>query len=111
MTTVRNAPSKNTPAKLALGFAGFGVAALGCFFTGIAWMNPPVFVGLAVLSAIAGIVTGHVARSRGKRLSGDGRGMALGAILLSWLVVAVCVLAATALVWLLSGTAIFLDGR
>lgn len=111
MTTVRTAPSKNTPARLAVGFAGFGVAALGCFFTGIAWMNPPIFVALAVLSAIAGIATGHVARYRAKRLGADGRGMALCAILLGWLVVVICVLATLALVWLLGGTAISIDGR
>ncbi|MEV4004832.1 hypothetical protein [Actinomadura sp. NPDC049753] len=72
----RTRPSGNRPAKVSLFFAGFGVAALANFGTGIAWINPPVFVGLAILSALAAIIAGHVGRFRGRRLDGDGRGMA-----------------------------------
>ncbi|GAA4377233.1 hypothetical protein GCM10023088_36860 [Actinomadura verrucosospora] len=105
----RTGPSGNRPAKVSLFFAGFGVAALASFATGIAWINPAVFVGLAMLSALAAIIAGHVGRFRGRRLDGDGRGMALLGIVLGWLLILVCVLAVVVVLGLITGLAVLSD--
>ncbi|MFD0539665.1 hypothetical protein ACFQY7_43825 [Actinomadura luteofluorescens] len=49
-------PSANRPAKVSLFLAAAGIATLANFATGIAWINPAVFVGLAVLCALAAII-------------------------------------------------------
>ncbi|MEU8123562.1 hypothetical protein AB0C21_33020 [Spirillospora sp. NPDC049024] len=46
-------PSRNRPAKASLFFAGSGMAALANSATGIAWVNPMIFVGLAMPYALA----------------------------------------------------------
>ncbi|GAA2280064.1 hypothetical protein GCM10010402_40980 [Actinomadura luteofluorescens] len=103
-------PSANRPAKVSLFFAGSGIATLANFATGIAWINPAVFVGLAVLCALAAIIAGHVGRFRGRRLDGDGRGMALLGIVLGWLLILICLLAVTAVLGLIAGLAVLVDG-
>ncbi|MGI5205050.1 hypothetical protein ACQEU6_26170 [Spirillospora sp. CA-108201] len=106
----RTRPSGNRPAKVSLFFACSGIAALANFATGIAWINPAVFVGLAVLCALTAIVAGHAGRFRGRRLAGDGRGMALLGIVLGWLLILVCVLAVGAVLGLIAGMAVLFDG-
>ncbi|MEV8566138.1 hypothetical protein AB0436_11285 [Streptomyces sp. NPDC051322] len=49
---------RNGPAKVSAFFALGGIASLGNFYTGIAWVNPGVFVGMAMLCALVAIVTG-----------------------------------------------------
>ncbi|MES9539067.1 MULTISPECIES: DUF4190 domain-containing protein [unclassified Actinomadura] len=102
-------PSRNRPAKASLFFAGSGLAALANFATGIAWINPMIFVALAMLCALAAIAFGHVGRLRGRRLDGDGRGTALLGILLGWLLIFVCVLAVIAVLGLIAGLAVLVD--
>lgn len=105
----RTGPTGNRPAKVSVFFAGFGIAALANFATGIAWINPAVFVGLAMLCALAAIIAGHVGRFRGRRLDGDGRGMALLGIVLGWLLLLVCVLAVVAVLGLIAGLSVLHD--
>ncbi|MEV3922580.1 DUF4190 domain-containing protein [Actinomadura coerulea] len=105
----RTGPTGNRPAKVSVFFAGFGIAALANFATGIAWINPAVFVGLATLCALAAIIAGHVGRFRGRRLDGDGRGMALLGIVLGWLLIIICVLAVVAVLGLITGMAVLFD--
>lgn len=108
-TTSRGTRSRNGPAQASLVFAGLGIAALASFFTGIALMNPIVFVGMALVCALVAIVVGHVGRFRGRRLDGDGRGIALLGIVLGWLIVIVCLLAGLAVFGLIAGLAVLLD--
>ncbi|MCC5582161.1 DUF4190 domain-containing protein [Microtetraspora sp. AC03309] len=105
----RTSPSRNRPAKAGLAFAILSVAAIGNFFTGIAWLNPGVFVGMAMLFALLAIGVGHVGRYRGRSLDGDGRGMALLSIVLGWLMLFVCVIAIVALMGLIAGLAVIAD--
>ncbi|ATL32644.1 DUF4190 domain-containing protein [Streptomyces formicae] len=108
--TERTLAGRNRTAKVSGFFALGGVAFLGNFATGIAWINPGVFITLAALSALIAIPTGHVARFRGRRLAGEGRGLALASILTGWLVLLVCALAILAFVGLIAGLAILSDG-
>ncbi|PHQ51420.1 hypothetical protein BLA24_13895 [Streptomyces cinnamoneus] len=107
--SVRTTPSKNGPAKVSLWFAGCGVAAYGNFATGIAWLNPGVFIMMAVLCALIAIVAGHIGRFRGRRLDGDGRGMALLGIVVGWLVILVTVVIALAVGGLIAGLAVLVE--
>ncbi|MFE0171319.1 DUF4190 domain-containing protein [Streptomyces sp. NPDC059002] len=100
---------RNRAAKVSAFFALGGVAFLGNFATGIALLNPPVFIALAVVCALIAVVTGHVGRFRGRRLAGEGRGLALAGILTGWLVLFVCALAILALVGLVAGIAALSD--
>ncbi|MFJ2770604.1 DUF4190 domain-containing protein [Streptomyces sp. NPDC087300] len=101
---------RNRTARVSGFFALGGVALLGNFATGIAWINPGVFLTLAALSALVAIPTGHVARFRGRRLAGEGRGLALAGILTGWLVLLVCAVAVLAFVGLIAGLAVLSDG-
>ncbi|MET9253515.1 DUF4190 domain-containing protein [Streptomyces sp. NPDC048182] len=103
------ASTRNRPAKVSGFLALAAVAFLGNFATGIAWINPGVFIGFAVLCALAAIPVGHVGRFRGRRLGGDGRGIALAGILTGWLVLIVCALAVLAFVGLIAGLAVLGD--
>ncbi|GAA1887985.1 DUF4190 domain-containing protein [Actinomadura bangladeshensis] len=105
----RNTRSRNRPAKVSVYSAGFGIAALANFATGIAWINPAIFVGMAVLCALVAIVAGHMGRFRGRRLDGDGRGMALLGLLLGWLLIVVCLLATIAALGLIATLAVLTD--
>ncbi|WP_328315573.1 hypothetical protein [Streptomyces sp. NBC_00388] len=97
---------KNRSAKISAFFALAGVASLGSFYTAFAWINPGVYVSMAVLCALIAIPTGHIGRFRGRRLpEKDGRGVALLAILVSWLVLLVCLLAGLAYFGLMVGLA------
>jgi hypothetical protein len=53
----RSTPTRNRPAKVSVYFTGFGIAALANFTTGIAWINPALLVGMAVLCALAAIAS------------------------------------------------------
>ncbi|MEV6793103.1 hypothetical protein AB0M87_14100 [Streptomyces sp. NPDC051320] len=87
-------------------FALGGIASLGNFYTGVAWLNPGIFVGMAMLCALVAIVTGHIGRFRGRRLpQKEGRGVALSAILVGWLLLLVCLLAGLAYFGLMVGLA------
>ncbi|MGX5210929.1 hypothetical protein ACWKT3_20005 [Streptomyces violaceus] len=86
-----------------------GVAFLAQFATGIAWINPGIFVGLAALCALIAIPAGHLGRFRGRRPGGDGRGLALLSILIGWLVLVVSLLALLAFVGLVAGLAVLVD--
>ncbi|MFB7199783.1 hypothetical protein [Streptomyces sp. NPDC056240] len=90
-------------------FAGFGVASLANFSTGIAWLHPGIFVGMAVLSALIAVPAGHVGRFRGRRLDGEGRGTALLGIVVGWLLLFVCALAVLAYIGLIAGLAFLAD--
>ncbi|MET9604734.1 DUF4190 domain-containing protein [Streptomyces sp. NPDC006512] len=94
---------RNRTARVALGFALASVGFLGNFAGPIAWLNPPLFVALALLCALLAIPSGHAARFRGRRLGGDGRGAALAALLIGWLCLLVTLLAVAALFGLAAG--------
>ncbi|WP_328719705.1 DUF4190 domain-containing protein [Streptomyces sp. NBC_00247] len=99
-------PAPRNRAATVSGFFALGaVGAIGNFATGIALMNPAVFIALAVLCALIAIPAGHVARFRGKRLGGAGRGVALVSILTGWLVLLICLIGVLALVGLVAGFA------
>ncbi|MGW0858633.1 DUF4190 domain-containing protein [Streptomyces sp. NPDC002690] len=104
------ATAPRNPAATVSGFFALGaIGALGNFATGLALINPPVFIALATLCALIAIPAGHVGRFRGKRLGGAGRGVALASILTGWLVLFVCLLALLAVVGLLAGFAALTD--
>ncbi|MEU6377202.1 DUF4190 domain-containing protein [Streptomyces sp. NPDC046909] len=100
---------RNGAAKVSAFFALAALAFLANFATGIAWLNPGVFVALAMLCAVAAIPTGHIARFRGRRLDGEGRGLALAGILTGWLTLFVCLLALLAFLGLVAGLAVLVD--
>ncbi|GHE71079.1 DUF4190 domain-containing protein [Streptomyces capitiformicae] len=105
----RSWAGRNRAAKVSAFFASGGVAFLGNFATGIAWINPAVFVGLAALCALIAIPAGHAGRFQGRRLYGEGRGLALVSILTGWLTLIVCLLATLAFLGLAAGLAVLLD--
>ncbi|POX57163.1 hypothetical protein C3489_00065 [Streptomyces sp. Ru71] len=100
---------RNRAAKVSGFFALGAVASLGNFATGIAWLNPGVFIGMAALCALIAVPAGHVGRFRGRRLGGDGRGLALAGIVTGWLVLFVCALAELAFLGLMAGLAVLVD--
>jgi hypothetical protein len=99
----------NRPAKVSAFFALSAVAFLGSFATGIAWINPGLFVGLATLCALIAIPAGHVGRFRARRSDGSGRGLALAGILTGWLLLIICALATLAFFGLVAGLAVLID--
>lgn len=101
---------RNKTAKAAGVLALGAVGALGNFVTGLAWLNPEIFLGLAVLCAVCAIPVGHVARFRARRFDGEGRGVALLAILTGWAALLVSALAILAFLGLLVGL-VFLTGK
>ncbi|MBC2907636.1 hypothetical protein [Streptomyces cupreus] len=105
----RRPRGRNRPAKVSAFFALGGVTALGNFATGIAWINPGIFIGGAMACALIAIPAGHVARFRGRRLDGEGRGLAPAAILTGWLVLIVCALAILAFVGLVAGLSLIAE--
>ncbi|TDD79639.1 DUF4190 domain-containing protein [Actinomadura darangshiensis] len=107
----RTEPTRNRPAKASLTAAGFGVAALLNFATGIAWINPPIFVAMAMLCGLIAIVTGHLGRRRARHLDGDGRGMALLGLILGWLLFLTCTLATAAVFGLIAALAVLIDAN
>lgn len=107
--TTQPLAGRNRAAKVCVFFAGAGVAALANFTTGIALINPGIFVGMAALCALIAIPAGHVARIRGRKLDGEGRGIALAGILVGWLVLVVCVLATLAFFGLVAALAVLVD--
>ncbi|MFI2073831.1 DUF4190 domain-containing protein [Streptomyces triculaminicus] len=92
---------------MSLWFALFGVCAYGNFATGIAC--PGIFVTMAVLCALVAIVAGHIGRFQGRRLDGDGRGMALLGILVGWLILLVTAVVIVAVGGLIAGLAVLID--
>ncbi|GAB2971976.1 hypothetical protein GCM10023080_039950 [Streptomyces pseudoechinosporeus] len=108
-TRERSWAGRNRPAQVSAFFALGGVASLGNFAGPIAWINPGVFVGMAVLCALVAIVAGHIGRFRGRGLDGDGRGVALAGILTGWLLLLVCTLAGLALIGLVAGLSVLVD--
>ncbi|MFD6533010.1 DUF4190 domain-containing protein [Streptomyces sp. NPDC060184] len=100
---------RNRAATVSGVFALGAVGAMGNFATGLALINPPVFIALAILCALIAIPAGHVGRFRGKRLGGAGRGVALASILTGWLVLLLCLLGVLALVGLVAGFAALTD--
>ncbi|WP_149549426.1 DUF4190 domain-containing protein [Streptomyces marokkonensis] len=105
----RTLVGRNRTAKISAFFALGGVTFLANFVTGIAWINPGLFVGLALLCALIAVPTGHAGRFRGRRLDGEGRGLALVSILTGWLVLLTCLLALLAFVGLVAGLAVLID--
>jgi hypothetical protein len=105
----RTAASRNRAAKVSAFFALGGVAALGNFAGPIAWINPGIFLAMAAVCALIAVPAGHIGRFRGRRLGGDGRGLALASILISWLVLLVCLLAVLAYAGLVAGLAVLMD--
>jgi hypothetical protein len=105
----RSAAGRNRAARVSAFFALGAIGFLGNFVTGIAWLNPGIFVAGALLCALCAIPTGHVARFRGRRLDGEGRGIALAAVLTGWLVLIVCALAILAFAGLIAGLAVISD--
>lgn len=107
--TTQTLAGRNRMAKVSGFFALGAVGFLGNFATGIAWLNPGVFAAFALLCALIAIPTGHVARFRGRRLNGEGRGLALASIVTGWLTLIVCLLAILAFVGLIAGLAVLVD--
>ncbi|WP_435284848.1 hypothetical protein [Streptomyces koelreuteriae] len=105
----RTLAGRNRAAKVSGFFALGGVAFLANFATGIAWINPGIFVGLATLCALIAIPAGHVGRFRGRRMDGEGSGLALASFLAGWLVLFLCLLALLAFVRLVAGIAVLTD--
>ncbi|MFG2295078.1 hypothetical protein [Streptomyces sp. NPDC048603] len=93
----------NRPARVSAFLACGGSALLGNFFTGIAWINPAVFLGMAVLSGLLAIAAGHIGRLRRPQGEGDGRGLALLGIIGGWLVLLATALAVALAVLVLGG--------
>lgn len=102
-------PSANRAATVSGFFALGGFASLANFATGIAWLNPGVFLGMAMVCALIAIPAGHVGRFRGRRPGGSGRGLSLAAILTGWAVLIVCLLAILAFVGLVAGATFLMD--
>ncbi|MFE3856772.1 DUF4190 domain-containing protein [Streptomyces griseorubiginosus] len=100
---------RNRPAKVSAFFAVGAVGFLANFATGIAWLNPGIFITLALLCALIAIPAGHIARFRGRRLDGEGRGLALVSIVIGWLTLFVCLLALLAFVGLVAGLSVLVD--
>ncbi|MEU2771189.1 MULTISPECIES: DUF4190 domain-containing protein [Streptomyces] len=105
----RTLVGRNRATNVSAFFALGGVAFLANFATGIAWINPGIFVGMATLCALIAIPAGHVGRFRGRRMGGEGRGLALASILAGWLVLFLCLLALLAFVGLIAGLAVLTD--
>lgn len=102
-------PGRNRAAKVSAFFALGSFGALANLGTPIGWLNPPVFVGMAVLCALIAIPAGHVGRFRARRLSGDGKGMALAGILGGWLMLLVSLLAVASAFGLIVGLSLLAD--
>ncbi|MFE2324992.1 DUF4190 domain-containing protein [Streptomyces sp. NPDC059385] len=102
-------PGKNRAAKVSVFFALGSFGAMANFATPIGWLNPPVFVGLALLCALVAVPAGHVGRFRARRLSGDGKGMALAGLLGGWLMLLVTLLALASVFGLLVGLSLLAD--
>ncbi|MFE2275769.1 hypothetical protein ACFXAE_00560 [Streptomyces sp. NPDC059454] len=68
------AAGRNRAAKISAFLALGEVAFLADFATGIAWINPGIFVGLAMLCALIAVPAGHVGRFRSRRTGGTGAG-------------------------------------
>ncbi|MFJ8012762.1 DUF4190 domain-containing protein [Streptomyces sp. NPDC096339] len=102
-------PGRNRAAKVSAFFAAGSFAFMANFAGPIAWLNPPIFVGLALLCALIAIPAGHVGRFRARRLSGDGKGIALAGILGGWVMLLVCLTAIATAVGLITGLALLVD--
>ncbi|WP_405921740.1 DUF4190 domain-containing protein [Streptomyces sp. NBC_00122] len=102
-------PGRNRAAKVSAFFALGSFAAMANFATPIGWLNPPITIGLALLCALIAIPAGHVGRFRARRLSGDGKGMALAGVLGGWVMLLVTLLAFAAAFGLLVGLSLLAD--
>ncbi|MFD7262058.1 DUF4190 domain-containing protein [Streptomyces sp. NPDC059874] len=102
-------PGRNRAAKVSVFFAMGSLGALANFAGPIAWLNPPIFIGMAIVCALIAIPAGHVGRFRARRLAGDGKGMALAGILGGWAMLLVSLLAVAAAVGLLVGVGLLVD--
>lgn len=99
----------NRAATVSIGSAGLAIAALLNFYTGIAWLNPVIFITLGVLCSLVAIVSGHVGRRRARKSGGTGRFVSLLGIVLGWLVILVSALAVTVVFGLAAGVAVLFD--
>ncbi|MFF5805546.1 hypothetical protein [Streptomyces sp. NPDC012746] len=97
--------ARNGPARVSAFFALASVASAANFVTGIAWINPAVFLAMTALCALTAVPVGHMGRFRARRLAGEGKGTALAAILVGWTMLFVCALAVLAFAGLIAGMA------
>ena len=100
---------RNLPAKVSAFFALGGVASLANLAGPIGLLHPGIVVGMAVLCALATVIAGHAGRFRGRRLGGEGRGLALAGILSGWLLLLVSLLVTLAFIGLVAGLAVLVD--
>ncbi|MFB6619504.1 DUF4190 domain-containing protein [Streptomyces sp. NPDC085524] len=100
---------RNRAAKVSAFCALGSFAAMANLATPIGWLNPPVFVAMALLCALIAIPAGHVGRFRARRLSGDGKGMALAGVLGGWVMLLVSLLAVASAAGLIAGVALLVD--
>ncbi|MGB8939241.1 MAG: DUF4190 domain-containing protein [Streptomyces sp.] len=101
---------RNRLAKVSAFFALGGVACIVNLAGPIGLLHPGIFVGMAVLCALAAIIAGHAGRFRGRRLDGEGRGLSLAGILTGWLLLLVSLLLTLAFIGLVAGMALLVDG-
>lgn len=92
----RTLVGRNRAAKVSVFFAMCAVGFLSTFAT-------------SLLCSLAAIPTGHIARFRGRRLNGEGRGLALASILTGWLALVICLLAYLAFLGLVVGLSLLVD--
>ncbi|MER6348652.1 DUF4190 domain-containing protein [Streptomyces sp. NPDC001595] len=108
-STVAGGAVRNRAARVSVSCALAGVGFLLNFGTPLAWLNPPIFLGLAALCGLAAVPIGHVGRFRGRRRDKPERGLALLGIVTGWLVLLTCLLATAAFLGLVTGLAVIAD--
>ncbi|MFE6776623.1 DUF4190 domain-containing protein [Streptomyces sp. NPDC057702] len=100
---------RNRPARTSAYFALASFGSLANLAGPVGWVNPGIFVVMALLCALVAVVAGHLGRFRGRRLGGEGRGLALVGLLAGWVLLAVCLLLLLAVVGLVAGLAVLVD--
>ncbi|MFF5720632.1 DUF4190 domain-containing protein [Streptomyces buecherae] len=100
---------RNRPARASAYCALGAVASLGNLAGPVGWLNPGIFVGMAFLCALVAVIAGHLGRFRGRRLDGEGRGLALAGLVTGWVVLLVCLVLLLAVVGVIAGLTLVLD--
>ncbi|QKW49046.1 DUF4190 domain-containing protein [Streptomyces buecherae] len=100
---------RNRPARASAYCALAAVAALGNLAGPAGWLNPGIFVGMAFLCSLVAVIAGHLGRFRGRRLGGEGRGLALAGLVTGWVVLLVCRVLLLAVVGVIAGLTLLVD--
>lgn len=100
---------RNRAARASAYCAIAGLGALGNIAGPAGWASPGLFVVMAFVCALAAVVMGHIGRFRGRRLGGEGRGLALAGLVTGWVLLLVCSLLLLAVIGLIAGLAVLVD--